>query len=94
MVKAYEEGFENSTNHNVAPLKDKIDTFIAGHSGELNKQDIIDISYDPAVGTTVEKDGKVTATIPGLDFKKAVFGIWLCEKPCQKDLKEKMLGNN
>ena len=93
MIKAYEEGFEKSTNNNITPIKNEIDMFIAGHKGEFKKQDIIDISYDPSIGTTVTKDGKVTATIPGLDFKKAVFGIWLCEKPCQKDLKEKMLGN-
>jgi hypothetical protein len=28
-----------------------------------------------------------------LEFKKALFGIWLCNKPAQADLKEKMLGN-
>ena len=29
-----------------------------------------------------------------LEFKKALFGIWLSDKPAQKDLKEKMLGQN
>jgi hypothetical protein len=30
--------------------------------------------------------------IPGLDFKKALFGIWLCDNPADKDLKLKLLG--
>ena len=92
MIGAYEEGFINSTNNNVDPLKDKIAIFIDGHKGEFGKKDVLDISYDPATGTTVTIKGKVTATVPGLDFKKAVFGIWLCDKPAQKDLKKKMLG--
>jgi hypothetical protein len=31
-------------------------------------------------------------TIKGLDFKKAVFSIWLGEKPADSKLKKKMLG--
>jgi hypothetical protein len=30
--------------------------------------------------------------IDGLDFKRALFGIWLGDKPVQKELKDKMLG--
>ncbi len=30
--------------------------------------------------------------IKGLEFKKALFGIWLCDKPAQKSLKQEMLG--
>jgi hypothetical protein len=30
--------------------------------------------------------------IQGLDFKKALFGIWLGKKPAQNDLKALMLG--
>ncbi|HCX90261.1 MAG: hypothetical protein COW04_00540 [Deltaproteobacteria bacterium CG12_big_fil_rev_8_21_14_0_65_43_10] len=28
----------------------------------------------------------------GLPFKKALFGIWLCDNPAQKSLKREMLG--
>ena len=36
------------------------------------------------------KDG--FEAIPGLDFKKAVFGIWLSDDPVDEDLKDAMLG--
>jgi hypothetical protein len=36
--------------------------------------------------------GEVKGTIKGLDFKKAVFGIWLGEKPADAKLKKGMLG--
>jgi len=36
------------------------------------------------------KDGY--EAIPGLDFKKALFGIWLSDDPVDEDLKDAMLG--
>ena len=36
------------------------------------------------------KDGY--EAIPGLDFKKAIFGIWLSDDPVDEDLKDSMLG--
>ncbi len=38
------------------------------------------------------KDGY--EAIPGLDFKKAIFGIWLSDDPVDEDLKDAMLGIN
>ena len=42
------------------------------------------------------KDIKLTKdgyeAIPGLDFKKAIFGIWLSDDPVDEDLKDAMLG--
>ena len=40
----------------------------------------------------VSKNGKHITSIKGLAFKKAVFGIWLCDDPADDDLKEGMLG--
>jgi hypothetical protein len=39
---------------------------------------------------THTKDGY--EAIPGLDFKKALFGIWLSDDPVDEDLKDAMLG--
>ena len=38
------------------------------------------------------KNGVKKGTIEGLDFKKALFGIWLGNKPADDDLKDGMLG--
>ncbi len=37
-------------------------------------------------------NGISRAVIAGLDFKKALFGIWLCDQPADKNLKKKLLG--
>lgn len=92
MTAAVDEGFKNATGGNTAPLLPKINQFKAVFKEKINKGDIYDLMYDPAKGLNVLKNGKLTATIPGLDFKKALFGIWLCDKPADQDLKDAMLG--
>jgi hypothetical protein len=40
----------------------------------------------------VLKNSTYIDTIPGIEFKKAFFGIWLSKNPIQKNLKKAMLG--
>lgn len=91
MKEATLEGFENSTKGNTAPFKDKIDTFINVFAENIKINDVYDIIYTPADGIKVYKNKELKSTAKGLDFKKALFGIWLCDKPADKDLKKAML---
>jgi hypothetical protein len=91
MKAAIDEGFEKSTNGNVAPLKAKIDAFTNIFKNQV-KGDSYDFAYVPGKGVEVFKNGALASTIEGLEFKKALYGIWLGDKPAQDDLKKKMLG--
>ncbi len=92
LIKAWNNGFKSATGGNIAPLKEKIDKFNSFFTEEAKKGDVYDIIYIPARGINVHMKGKHVGTIKGLDFKKAVFGIWLSEKPADKGLKKGMLG--
>jgi hypothetical protein len=93
MIAATLEGFENATNGNTAPIKAKIDKFMGIAYKEPTKEgDYFDFIYVPGKGMSVIKNGTLKGSIDGLDFKKAFYGIWLCDKPAHKDLKEDMLG--
>jgi hypothetical protein len=93
MSDAVEEGFEKSTNGNTKELRPKIDEFKAiFKSSEIEEDDVYDIVYMPKKGVMVFKNGKRFPTIPGLAFKKALFGIWLGEEPADDDLKDDLLG--
>ncbi|WP_445719042.1 chalcone isomerase family protein [Flavobacterium sp.] len=92
MISAINEGFENSTNKNTAALKAKIDKFKGFFKDEIKKGDVFIIINVPSEGVVVYKNGVKKGTIDGHDFKKALFGIWLCDKPADKDLKDRMLG--
>lgn len=92
MISAINEGFENSTGKKTAPLKAKIDKFKGFFKDKISKKDIFVIVYVPGEGVSVIKNGTKKGTIDGLDFKKALFGIWLGNKPADDDLKAGMLG--
>ncbi|MCE5212053.1 MAG: chalcone isomerase family protein [Deltaproteobacteria bacterium] len=92
MKDATLEGFQNSTNGNTAPYKDKIDTFISVFKDNIKIGDVYDLIYIPGEGTKVYKNNALKVTTKGLDFKKVLFGIWLCDKPADKGLKALMLG--
>jgi len=94
MEEAVREGFENSLKGNITPLKDKIDAFVNIFKAKINKGDLYEFYYVPGKGLEVYKNKALSSVIEGLDFKKALFGIWLGDKPAQKDLKEHMLGIN
>ena len=93
MTEAVEEGFEKSAPDNIESLRKRIDQFKKVFSQEeIKKGDIYDIVYIPKKGTIIFKNGKILPTILGLDFKKALFGIWLGNVPADKDLKKDLLG--
>lgn len=93
MVTALMEGLENSTGGNIAPMQQHVDQFIAVFQQEIKEGDYFDLAYSPGKGLEIYKQGSLKATIDGgMPFKKAIFGIWLGEKPADSNLKKGMLG--
>ncbi|MDF1675452.1 MAG: chalcone isomerase family protein [Vicingaceae bacterium] len=92
MISAVNEGFKNSTNGKTASIQKEIDQFIGAFKDEIKKGDVFDIFYVPNKATLVLKNGKLMAKIEGLEFKKALFGIWLSDVPADKNLKKALLG--
>jgi hypothetical protein len=92
MEKATREGFKNATGGNIEPIKVQVEEFISVFKEEIKEGDIYDLIYVPGKGVEVSKNNHHRSTIKGLPFKKAMFGIWLSDKPAQKSLKKAMLG--
>ena len=93
MKTALEEGFDNSTGGNTAPIKAQIDQLMSkAFSSKIKKGDVYDLVYTSSAGTLVAKNSKTLTVIKGLPFKKALFGIWLSNKPAQESLKKALLG--
>ncbi len=94
MSEAIQEGFSKSLKGNTAPMQAKIDMLVnTFKSEEIKEGDMFELSYVPSQGVLAYKNGKLKNTIPGLDFKKALFGIWLSEDPVDADLKTGLLGS-
>ena len=92
LVEGWNEGFANATNGNLGSIKESADTFNSFFTEDARKGDVYDIIYTPGEGVHVSIKGKLMGTISGLDFKKALFAIWLGEKPVDSALKQGMLG--
>jgi hypothetical protein len=91
MEKATRDGFKNSTNNNTKAIDSRIHDFLSVFLNGVEKKDVFEFVYNPEKGTLVYKNGELKKEIDGLDFKKALFGIWLCDKPADKNLKEGLL---
>ncbi len=92
--EACEEGFERTTNGNTKPLRPKINLAYTAFSGKFVVGDVFDIIYEKGSGTSFFKNGKLIVKVDGLDFKSALFGIWIIDKPSHKNenLRRGMLG--
>lgn len=92
LIDAWNEGFQKGTAGNIEPIKNKIDQFNSYFTEEAKKNDIYDLVYTPQDGLEVIIKGKSMGKIGGLEFKKAVFSIWLGQDTALPKLKEDLLG--
>jgi hypothetical protein len=86
------EGFGHSLGDKQAAMQPKIDQFLMSFKEQIQEGDLFEMLYLPSSGVVISKNGKPLNTIEGLEFKAALFGIWLGKKPAQKSLRKEMLG--
>lgn len=92
MTDATMDGFKAATAGDLSAIQSDVDQFMSVFKEEIKEGDVFDLVYLPGEGVRVLKNGEQKDTVGDLEFKKALFGIWLSDKPAQEDLKEKMLG--
>ncbi|MEW5734062.1 MAG: chalcone isomerase family protein [Thermodesulfobacteriota bacterium] len=86
--ESWREGFERAVGaKETAALKPQIDQFCAAFPDPYKKNDVYTLVYIPGKGVVIEVNGKETAVIPGMEFKKAMFGNWLGPNPGDSSLK-------
>lgn len=89
LVEAYSDGFEKV---GASPaLKPRIEQLLKLMTA-VKVGDELALSFVPDKGTVVEVRGKERGVIPGADFAKALFSIWLGAEPPNKSLKAGLLG--
>jgi len=91
MIEAFDEGF--GAQPGVAAQGDAIAKVKGWLPPSLKAGDELAFEYAPGVGTTMYVNSKAMGTIPGAEFGKVVFGIYVGTKPPTEDLKKGLLGN-
>ncbi|MFM7769554.1 MAG: chalcone isomerase family protein [Bacteroidota bacterium] len=84
------EGFQNASHGKASDSERKL--FMSYFKDEFKIGDVIRIEYVPGSGTLAVKNGQWLGGIPGVEFKKAIFSIWLGNKPADSSLKSALLG--
>lgn len=92
LVESLLEGLNQSTKGDLEPIQAETESFRKCFSDEIVRGDVFDLVYVPERGVVVLKNGKRKGTIAGLPFKKALFGIWLGERPVDVALRKSLLG--
>ena len=92
MEAAVREGFQKSMNGNITPLQVEIEQILSVFKETIKEDDVFEMLYLPGQGVNMSKNQVFKINVKGLEFKKALFGIWLSHNPVDSDLKEEMLG--
>jgi hypothetical protein len=92
MSKATRQGFSKSTGGNVKTIATEIEQFLGGFSDKIVVGDVFEFINIPDQGVSVLKNGSEQAIITSAEFKQALFGIWLSNRPVKARLRDQMLG--
>lgn len=92
MEEAVKEGFANAKEEGYTLSEAQVNEFIDVFSEAIRENDVYEFFYTPKSGTKIYKNDSLVKEIAGVDFKKALFAIWLGIKPAQESLKKAMLG--
>jgi hypothetical protein len=89
-IETVNEGFKTASHGKATEAqKNSLKGFF---SDPFKKGDKIRLEYVSGKGLKVYKNNVYKGVVPGLEFKKALFSIWLGTKPADAVLKNKMLG--
>jgi hypothetical protein len=93
IVGAWNDGYENNHTVALAKIRSQIEQ-LNGWMTDMREGDLLTFTYLPGQGLQVHKGSKLLGTIPGDDFARSTFAIWLGKDPPSKALKKGLLGNH
>ena len=89
-VESVDEGFSDSSTGSAS--SSEVASFKKLFSKPFKSGDDIILLYKPGIGVQVFMNGEKLGTQKGLEFKKALWGIWFDSDPADKGLRDAMLG--
>jgi len=91
LVKAWNEGFEKNAGRDLAALMERIAT-LNSWMYDVEKGDLLSFIELPGKGVVIEVKGEAKGVIPGTDFARVLWSIWLGPDPPNPGLKQGLLG--
>jgi hypothetical protein len=91
IVKSWQEGVEKNAKSQAGAVKERFERVYAVMNDVAEGDEMV-LTEIPGKGVTFALKGKDLVTIPGEDFAKVLWSIWLGAEPPNPDLKEGLLG--
>ena len=82
---------DNTTPFQLEQLQSRMDQLGAIYQ-DVEPGDRYSLTFVPGQGTELALNGKPLGVIPGQDFARAVFGVWLGANPIDDDFRDLLLG--
>ncbi len=93
IIKAGGHNLIKNPSNDMPAIQARLDQLNAAYQ-TVQKGDRYELLYEPGRGTTLLFNDKPLVTLPGVDFQKAYFGIWLSDYPLNAKLRDGLLGKN
>lgn len=93
LTGAWQEGFEKAAGDGLPALQDRVDQ-LNRWMDTLNKGDTMAFTYVPGTGTEIAVRGATKGVIPGDDFGRTLFTVWIGPEPPNEGLKAGLLGGS
>ena len=91
LVDAWNDGFAKAIGTELTGLQDRLATLNAWMV-DVKRGDTLVFTQIPGRGVVVEVKGQAKGTIAGADFSRALWAIWLGDRPPNEQLKVGLLG--
>jgi hypothetical protein len=75
----------------LAPLRERLDALSRAYV-DVKPGDRYALTYLPGRGTELSLNGNPLAVVPGADFARVYFSMWVGEKPIDAGLRDAILG--
>jgi len=92
LIQEWDDSLEANVGEDFATLADRVEMLHGWIPNAVRKGDEMSLTYLPGQGVVVEIKGEVMGTIPGADFARALFTMWLGARPPNQALKIGLLG--
>lgn len=91
VVKSWEEGVSKNAGSDGAAVRDRFEKLYAAMADVAEGDELV-LTETPDRGVTATLNGKELVTLPGRDFARVLWSIWLGAQPPNPELKQGLLG--
>ncbi|NDF13593.1 MAG: hypothetical protein EB060_12375 [Proteobacteria bacterium] len=94
IVKGGDEMMRRNPEVNFASIADAVSQMATLYMESVHEEDEYAVVYQPGQGISLYFNGEFRGSVPGAEFARAYFGIWLSNASIDDEMRDALLGRN